>query len=83
VLDDVFRHDRSTYISITSHSGEIGAILEVIGHQPFGLNTGAVIPVLVKAETLSGEQPATATQPYTSISPICSTPPPLPTVTGS
>ena len=28
VLDDVFQHDRSTYISITSHSGEIASLLE-------------------------------------------------------
>jgi hypothetical protein len=27
VLDDVFSNDDSTYISITSHSGEIGSIL--------------------------------------------------------
>ena len=27
VLDDVFTNDRNTYLSITSHSGEIGSIL--------------------------------------------------------
>jgi hypothetical protein len=27
VLDDVFKHDDSTYISITAHSGEIASIL--------------------------------------------------------
>lgn len=27
VLDEVFSHDRNTYISITSHSGEIGSLL--------------------------------------------------------
>jgi broad specificity phosphatase PhoE len=27
VLDDIFSHDDSTYISITSHSGEIGSLL--------------------------------------------------------
>ena len=28
VLDQVFKSDRSTWISVTSHSGEIGAILK-------------------------------------------------------
>jgi broad specificity phosphatase PhoE len=27
VLDDVFEHDENTYISVTSHSGEIGSLL--------------------------------------------------------
>ncbi|RMZ79439.1 hypothetical protein DV738_g3376, partial [Chaetothyriales sp. CBS 135597] len=50
LLDDVFSHDHSTYISFTSHSGEIASILSVLGHRTFSLSTGAVIPVLVKAE---------------------------------
>lgn len=31
-LDEVFSSDDSTYISITSHSGEIASILQGIGH---------------------------------------------------
>lgn len=27
VLDDVFSNDDATYLSVTSHSGEIGALL--------------------------------------------------------
>ncbi|KAK0255797.1 putative aminophospholipid-translocase [Friedmanniomyces endolithicus] len=50
VLDSIFSSDDHTWISITSHSGEIGSILRVLGHQSFSLSTGAVIPVLVKAE---------------------------------
>ncbi|KAF8861688.1 phosphoglycerate mutase-like protein [Acephala macrosclerotiorum] len=80
VLDDVFGSDDSTYISITSHSGEIASILRVLGHQAFSLNTGAVIPVLVKAETIQSNPPTTATLPWTTIS-TCSTIPPLPTAT--
>ena len=101
VLDQVFGSDDSTWISITSHSGEIASILSgeliftlfelwegerlltfeaVLGHRPFGLSTGAVIPVLVKAETIKAAAPATATQPWTTIS-TCSTVPPLPTAT--
>jgi hypothetical protein len=96
VLDNVFSTDRSTWISITSHSGEIGSILQgeccpcprpvyvadparpVLGHQPFGLNTGAVIPVLVRAKTVRGRPTTTALQPYTTIS-TCATAPPTPT----
>ena len=54
LLDDVFAKDDSTYISFSSHSGSIASILRVIGHRPFSLVTGAVIPVLVKAETIEG-----------------------------
>jgi len=50
LLDDIFNHDESTYISLTSHSGAISALLRVIGHREFRLRTGSVIPVLVKAE---------------------------------
>ncbi|KAL9079391.1 MAG: hypothetical protein Q9157_001737 [Trypethelium eluteriae] len=66
VLDDIFGADPSTWISITSHSGEIGSILSVLGHQPFSLNTGAVIPVLVRAETVKAQpSPTTSSQPWT------------------
>ncbi|KAI4276528.1 MAG: hypothetical protein LQ337_002410 [Flavoplaca oasis] len=67
VLDDVFSTDDETYISITSHSGEIASLLRVLGHRPFRLATGAVIPVLVKAETVDGPAPITATVPYEAI----------------
>ncbi|RQM04624.1 hypothetical protein DH86_00004177 [Scytalidium sp. 3C] len=80
VMDDIFSSDSNTWISVTSHSGEIGAILDILGHQPFSLVTGAVIPVLVKAETIKGTAAPTATQAYTPIS-TCSTQPPLPTST--
>jgi broad specificity phosphatase PhoE len=58
VLDEIFSSDDHTWISITSHSGEIGAILSALGHQSFSLSTGAVIPVLVKAQFLeTGSNP--------------------------
>jgi len=65
VLDSVFSTDDHTWISITSHSGEIGSILRVLGHQSFSLNTGAVIPVIVKAEFLPSG-PAPSSPPYTT-----------------
>ena len=59
-LDQVFSEDDSTWISVTSHSGEIRSTLRVLRHREFSLKTGAVIPVLVKAEFLprSEEMPA-------------------------
>ena len=50
LLEDIFSNDENTYISLTAHSGAITSILEVLGHQKFALATGAVIPVLVKAQ---------------------------------
>ncbi|CAG8954695.1 hypothetical protein HYFRA_00004617 [Hymenoscyphus fraxineus] len=88
VLDDVFGSDKHTWVSITSHSGEISSILRVIGHQPFRLATGAVIPVLIKAETIKGHPPPVATpvdfpdwEDWLPISP-CSEPPPPPLITS-
>ncbi|KAI4254037.1 MAG: hypothetical protein LQ352_003342 [Teloschistes flavicans] len=40
VLDDVFSHDDETYLSVTSHSGEIASLLRVLGHQKFSLEYG-------------------------------------------
>ncbi|OAA34180.1 Histidine phosphatase superfamily, clade-1 [Metarhizium rileyi] len=50
VLDDVFTNDGSTWISVTSHSGEIAALLTALNHRAFSLSTGQIIPVLIKAE---------------------------------
>ena len=55
LLDDIYSHDDSTYISLATHSGSIASLLRVIGHREFRLPTGAVIPVLVKAETAPSE----------------------------
>lgn len=73
VLDEVFSTDDHTWISITSHSGEIASILRVLGHQPFSLNTGAVIPVLVEAKFLPTVT-SISTPPWTT-STHCTNPP--------
>lgn len=52
-------------ISVTAHSGEITSILRVIGHREFKLNTGAVIPVLIRAEEVNEPEP-TATVSWTA-----------------
>ncbi|KAI7105629.1 phosphoglycerate mutase-like protein [Hortaea werneckii] len=72
-LDSVFNNDDHTWISITSHSGEIASMLRVLGHQSFRLNTGAVIPVLVKAVFLPSG-PASSDTPFTT-STHCALPP--------
>ena len=55
LLNDIYSRDDSTYISLTTHSGSIASLLRVIGHRDFRLPTGAIIPVLVKAETALSE----------------------------
>ncbi|KAL8714785.1 MAG: hypothetical protein Q9220_001298 [cf. Caloplaca sp. 1 TL-2023] len=82
VLDDVFLNDDETYLSITSHSGEIASLLRVLGHRVFSLSTGAVIPVLVKAVTVKGPTPTTASQPYTALC-TCTSPPVIGATTSS
>ncbi|KAJ6782125.1 hypothetical protein PWT90_06666 [Aphanocladium album] len=74
VLDDVFAQDTNTWISITSHSGEIASLLSVLNHRKFGLQTGQIIPVLVKAEIVD---PPTTTSSIVSFTPeaTCNSPP--------
>ena len=64
LLDDVFEHDQSTWISMTAHSGTIMAILNAVGHRRFPLQTGGVIPVLVKAEKKPGKRSPAHIDPW-------------------
>lgn len=52
VLDDVFRSDDKTWISVTAHSGIISRLLKALNHREFRLSTGQIIPILVKAEII-------------------------------
>src|SRR5690606_23852614 len=50
-LDEIMQSklgQRSTYISLTVHSGAIISVLEAVGHRAFKLSTGGVLPVVVK-----------------------------------
>ena len=49
-LDDIFENDESETISLTTHGGFIASMLRVVGHRNFGVPTGVVIPILVRAE---------------------------------
>jgi broad specificity phosphatase PhoE len=64
LLDDVFEHDDNTWISMTAHSGTIMAILSVVGHRKFPLQTGGVIPVLVKVEKKEGKRKEGEVEPW-------------------
>jgi len=74
-LDQVFHEDDSTWISVTSHSGEIASTLRVLGHQVFSLATGAVIPVLVKAKFLPASEKPPPTPISWTASSHCTSPP--------
>jgi hypothetical protein len=49
----------------------------VIGHREFGLGTGQVIPVLVKAETVVGTLPPVGEIPWEPVK-LCTEPPAMP-----
>ncbi|KAI1005377.1 putative phosphoglycerate mutase [Podosphaera aphanis] len=57
VLEDILTNDSHTYISISSHSGQIASVLRVLGHRDFMLGTGQVIPILVRIEKKEGVLP--------------------------
>lgn len=50
LVDSIMQVDSHERVSITAHSGTIGALLRVMGHRKFPLGTGGVIPVFVKVE---------------------------------
>lgn len=82
LLDDVFTTDDHTWISFTSHSGTIASILQVLGHRTFSLATGAVIPVLVKAEFLpASSAPSPSVGSYTT-STWCHNDPPISSISS-
>ena len=73
-MDEIFTEDSNTVLSITSHSGEIASILTALGHRSFSLNTGQIIPVLVKAQKQYQAYPFTTIQAWTSLA-TCTSPP--------
>lgn len=76
LLDDIFSTDDATWISFSSHSGEIRRLLEVVGHRSFSLSTGQIIPVLVKAVFKDvDEEPPTGNEPGFTAEATCTQPP--------
>ncbi|OTA61563.1 phosphoglycerate mutase-like protein [Hypoxylon sp. EC38] len=75
VLDDIFSNDDNTWISITSHSGQINANLKVLNHIAFSLSTGQAIPALIKAVNLRDTNPTTTTIQSWTAEATCTAPP--------
>ncbi|KAJ5893982.1 phosphoglycerate mutase, partial [Penicillium taxi] len=68
-LDEIFfvkSTKEDSFVSVTSHSGEISSILRVVGHRTFSLKTGAVIPVLVRAEKINAEKASSTSVSWTA-----------------
>ncbi|KAI1777183.1 phosphoglycerate mutase-like protein [Hypoxylon cercidicola] len=75
VLDDIFSNDDNTWISITSHSGQINFNLKVLNHIAFSLSTGQAIPALIKAVNLRKAEPVTTTIQSWKAEATCLSPP--------
>lgn len=75
-LDDIFANDDGVVLSLTSHSGAIGSILEVLGHRKWALETGGVIPVVVRARRVEGKRWKPPKEP-SEAPPMCDGPPEL------
>lgn len=74
LLDNIFAEDENTFLSLTSHSGAIASVLEAVGHRAFRLETGGVIPVLLKAKRVDGAREVPAKEP-SETPPMCDGPP--------
>lgn len=74
LLDDIFANDDGVFLSLTSHSGAIRSILAAIGHRTFALQTGGVIPVLVRARRVEGQRSKPPKEP-SDAPPTCKEPP--------
>jgi broad specificity phosphatase PhoE len=54
-LDQVWASN-DVVVSVTSHSGAIASVLEEVGHRRFALETGGVVPVVVRGERVEGKR---------------------------
>lgn len=50
LLEDIFAHDDSPFISFTTHSYAVSALLKVVGAHNFRVGEGVMVPLFVKAE---------------------------------
>jgi len=70
VLDSIWENDAGTYISITAHGGTVAAILANIGHREWSLQTGGMVPVVVKG-TYKGPTRTRTTSLTSATAPSC------------
>ena len=67
LLNDIFGHDDNEIISLTSHSGLIASILDILNHRPFHLDTGQMLPVVVRASLFNRRQIPRFDQPMKTL----------------
>ncbi|KAH8205545.1 hypothetical protein TruAng_000251 [Truncatella angustata] len=53
LLEDIFTHDASPFISLTTHSYAISALLSAVGAPMFRVGEGVMVPLFVKAEKIA------------------------------
>ncbi|KAI1256316.1 hypothetical protein MGN70_001440 [Eutypa lata] len=75
VVDDIVSTDDNTWVSITSHSGQIRAMLSALNHRAFSLSTGQAIAVLVRAENFRKTENPTSTVSSWTAEATCNAPP--------
>ncbi|KAI1764999.1 phosphoglycerate mutase-like protein [Hypoxylon sp. FL1150] len=57
LFDDIFTHDPSPIISLTTHSYTVSAILALVGYPKFLVNEGTIVPLLIRAEKATPNTP--------------------------
>lgn len=72
LLNDIFVNDDNHIISLTSHRGTIRSILKVIHHRKWNLNTGGMIPVIIKASHYQPFEKPKLNKPWKTLPEICS-----------
>lgn len=71
VLNDIFVHDPNPIISITSHLGLLKSLLKELKHRKWYLETGQVLPVVVKACKFNQVQEPDLKKPWKHLSDYC------------
>ncbi|KAK7686885.1 hypothetical protein QCA50_009961 [Cerrena zonata] len=67
LLNEIFKKDDNTVISITSHSGLISSILKVIGHRKWELKTGQMVPVIIEGSKPGHYRKPTLDRPWNDL----------------
>ncbi|KAI1876927.1 uncharacterized protein JN550_000999 [Neoarthrinium moseri] len=57
LLEEIFSNDDSPFISLTTHSYAISAILKVVGAPKFRVAEAAMVPLFIKAEKIAAGAP--------------------------
>ena len=79
MLDWIWQVEESVYISVTAHSGTVSAILANVGHRAFNLQTGGMIPVVIKGVYEGQRQTSTKSLESATAPPCAANPSIIPT----